>query len=108
VYLHATPAQSLFARSRRDFSHGCIRVEEPHKLAEWVFRNNPGWTNEKIEAAFAAQKNEQVNLAKTIPVLVLYATASVSDDGVVHFFNDIYGFDKNLDALCCEAYLPRR
>jgi murein L,D-transpeptidase YcbB/YkuD len=108
VYLHATPAQSLFAQSRRDFSHGCIRVEEPGELAEWVFRNNPGWTSERIEAAFAAQTNEQVNLAKAIPVLILYATASVSEDGVVHFFNDIYGFDKSLDALCCEVYLSRK
>jgi murein L,D-transpeptidase YcbB/YkuD len=104
VYLHATPAQSLFAQSRRDFSHGCIRVEKPGELAEWVLRNNPGWTKERIEAAFAAQKQEQVNLAKIIPVLIVYGTAVVSEDGTVYFFNDIYGLDKELDRLCCSAY----
>ncbi len=104
VYLHATPAQSLFAQSRRDFSHGCIRVEHPGELAEWVLRNNPGWTKEKIEAAFASQKQQQVNLAKTIPVLIVYATAMVSEDGTVYFFNDIYGLDQALDKLCCQIY----
>lgn len=107
VYLHATPAQSLFSQSRRDFSHGCIRVERPGDLAEWVLRNNPGWTRERIEAAFAAQKQEQVNLPKAIPVLIVYATAVVSEDGTVNFFRDIYGFDKSLDQLCCTAYSSR-
>ena len=59
VYLHSTPSQSLFSESRRDFSHGCIRVEDPKVLAEWVLRNNPGWTRERIEAAFKAERNNR-------------------------------------------------
>ena len=75
VYLHSTPSQALFAESRRDFSHGCIRVENPAALAEWVFRNNPGWTKEKIAAALKAEKQQQVNLPSSIPVLIVYGTA---------------------------------
>src|SRR4029079_11858602 len=51
VYLHSTPSQSLFARSRRDFSHGCIRVEKPAELAAWALRNNPDWTLERVREA---------------------------------------------------------
>jgi L,D-transpeptidase YcbB len=107
VYLHSTPAQSLFSRSRRDFSHGCVRVEDPKKLAEWVLRNNPGWTRERIEAAFAAQKQQQVNLARTIPVLLVYGTAIVKENGQIFFFDDIYGFDKQLEKLFTLAYASR-
>ncbi len=104
VYLHSTPSQSLFARSRRDFSHGCIRVENPAALAEWVLRNNPGWTREKIDAAFKAQKEQQVNLTNTIPVLIVYGTAVVPESDTAEFFPDIYGFDAKLEKLIAEAY----
>ena len=96
VYLHSTPAQGLFGKARRDFSHGCIRVEDPKALAAWVLKNNADWTKERIENAFAAGKEEQVKLTKTIPVLVLYATALAEEDGRVFFLNDIYGHDKAL------------
>jgi murein L,D-transpeptidase YcbB/YkuD len=104
VYLHSTPSQSLFARSRRDFSHGCIRVENPAALAEWVLRNNPGWTREKIDAAFKAQKEQQVNLTNTIPVLIVYGTAVVPESDTAEFFPDIYGFDAKLEKLIAETY----
>ncbi len=109
IYLHGTPAQKLFGRSRRDFSHGCIRAEEPAKLAEWVLRNNPGWTAERIDQIARDEKHEQqqVNLAKAIPVLIVYATASVAEDGTARFFKDIYGYDESLDKLCCQAYTSR-
>jgi L,D-transpeptidase YcbB len=107
VYLHSTPAQSLFSKERRDFSHGCIRVEDPKKLAEWVLRNNPGWTRQRIEAAFAAQKQEQVNLTHPIPVLLVYGTAIVKDNGQIFFFDDIYGFDKAMEPLFSKAYASR-
>jgi len=107
VYLHSTPSQSLFSRTRRDFSHGCIRVEDPKALAEWVLRNNPGWTRERIEAAFQAQKEQRVNLARTIPVLIVYGTAIVKEDGQVFFFDDIYGYDKALAKLFAQAYASR-
>ena len=59
VYMHGTPAQSLFSRTRRDFSHGCIRLEDPARLAEWVLRDNPGWTAERIEAAMQGKRPTQ-------------------------------------------------
>jgi murein L,D-transpeptidase YcbB/YkuD len=107
VYLHSTPAQSLFGESRRDFSHGCIRVEDPKALAEWVLRNNPGWTREKIDAAFKAEKQLQVNLTREIPVLIVYGTAVAKEDGQVFFLDDIYGFDKKLAKLFANAYASR-
>ncbi len=108
VYLHSTPSQNLFAKSRRDFSHGCIRVENPAALAEWVLRNNPGWTREKIAAAFKVQKEQQVNLKNAIPVLIVYGTAVVPESDTAEFFQDIYGFDRSLEKLVAEAYASRK
>jgi L,D-transpeptidase YcbB len=108
VYLHSTPSQSLFAKSRRDFSHGCIRVEDPAALAEWVLRNNPGWTRERIDAAFKAQKEQQVNLKNAIPVLIVYGTAVAPENGTADFFQDIYGFDKDLEKLMADTYASRK
>lgn len=108
VYLHSTPSQNLFSQTRRDFSHGCVRVEDPQKLATWVLRNNPGWTPERVAAAFKAQKQEQVNLAKPIPVLIVYATAVVPEDGRPHFFQDIYGHDRQLEGLIDQAYVSHK
>ncbi len=104
VYLHSTPAQSMFSRTRRDFSHGCIRVEDPEALALWVLRNNVGWTKERVEEAFKAGKEQQVNLTRTIPVLVVYASAVVTEDEQVYFLEDIYGHDKSLAKLEEQAY----
>jgi L,D-transpeptidase YcbB len=104
VYLHSTPSQAAFSQTRRDFSHGCIRVEDPKALAVWVLRNNPGWTKDKVEEAFKAQKEQQVNLPRTIPVLIVYGTAVVKESGRAYFFDDIYGFDKQLAQLMATAY----
>ena len=107
VYLHSTPSQAAFGQVRRDFSHGCIRVEDPKALAVWVLRNNPAWTAEKVEEAFKAQKEQQVNLTRTIPVLIVYGTAVTKEDGRTYFFDDIYGFDKQLAKLTAEAYASK-
>jgi L,D-transpeptidase YcbB len=107
VYLHSTPSVGLFAESRRDFSHGCIRVENPPALAKWVLRNNPGWTSERIDAAFKAGKELQVNLTHTIPVLIVYGTAVAPENGAAEFFPDIYGFDTKLEKLIADAYAIR-
>jgi murein L,D-transpeptidase YcbB/YkuD len=96
VYLHGTPSQELFARSRRDFSHGCIRVEDPVELAAWVLRNEPGWTRERINAGMNGPETVDVKLGHQIPVLVLYGTALVTADGEVRFFDDVYGADAAL------------
>jgi L,D-transpeptidase YcbB len=105
VYFHGTPAQSLFGQSRRDFSHGCIRLENPAELAAWVLRDKPEWTLDRIKAAMSTGRdNQQVNLTNPIPVLILYVTAIVEEDGEVFFFSDIYGLDKSLDAVIAKGY----
>src|SRR5262249_5472449 len=97
VYLHSTPELQLFSRARRDFSHGCIRVENAAALAAWVLRDKPGWDAARIPATMNdGEDNLQVNLDKPIPVLILYTTAVVEPGGEVHFFNDIYGYDVSL------------
>jgi murein L,D-transpeptidase YcbB/YkuD len=107
IYLHSTPSQSLFSESRRDFSHGCIRVEDPKALAEWVLRNNPGWNLQRIEGAFKAEKQEQVNLTQQIPVLIVYGTAIAKENGQVFFFDDIYKYDKEMGKLFEQAYAAK-
>jgi len=107
IYLHSTPSQALFEENRRDFSHGCIRVEDPKALATWVLRNNPGWTRERVDVAFQAQKQEQVNLAHEIPVLIVYGTAIANEDGRIFFFEDIYGYDKATAKLFAQAYASK-
>ena len=104
VYLHDTPAPELFSRSRRDFSHGCIRVERPVALAQWVLRDMPEWTPERIEEAMHGAKTLEVDLKTPIPVLIVYATAIVMEDGETRFFDDLYGFDAQLDALAAKGY----
>jgi murein L,D-transpeptidase YcbB/YkuD len=104
VYMHDTPATELFAKSERDFSHGCIRLERPADLAAWVLRDNPGWTPERIRAAKNDSTTRQVNLARPIPVLIVYATVIVLEDGLVHFFDDIYGHDAALDKVLAKGY----
>jgi murein L,D-transpeptidase YcbB/YkuD len=107
VYLHDTPATELFSRTRRDFSHGCIRVEDPIALAEWVLRGNGDWTRDKILAAMnSGPDSRQVNLAQKIPVVIIYATAVVPPDGEVYFFQDIYGHDAHLEKALARGY-PR-
>jgi murein L,D-transpeptidase YcbB/YkuD len=97
VYLHSTPSQSLFARSRRDFSHGCIRVEDPVTLAEWTLRGQEDWSKKKIQAAIDGKKDDlYVKIQRPINVTIMYATASATANGEVHFFEDIYGHDTQL------------
>jgi murein L,D-transpeptidase YcbB/YkuD len=104
VYLHSTPQQEFFSRTRRDFSHGCIRVEFPVKLAAWVLRDQPEWTIERIEKAMKNGDPTQVNLKKPIPIMLIYTTASVDENGVVRFFEDIYGHDTTLENALAAGY----
>ncbi len=105
VYLHSTPSPQLFAKSRRDFSHGCIRVEKPAELAAWALRNNPGWTVDKVQQAMTSGKdNVTVTLAKPVPVFIVYGTALAYPNGEVHFSDDIYGFDAQLAAALAKGY----
>jgi murein L,D-transpeptidase YcbB/YkuD len=105
VYLHSTPAPELFSRSRRDFSHGCIRVEKPAELAAWALRNNPGWTLDRVEQSMQnGNDNVSVTLTRSIPVFIVYATALAYDNGEVHFYDDIYGHDAKLAAAIAKGY----
>jgi murein L,D-transpeptidase YcbB/YkuD len=104
VYMHGTPAEQLFSRSRRDFSHGCIRVEDPVALAAWVLRDLPEWTVENIRSAMSGNETIRVNLKNPIPVLILYGTAVVKEDGEVQFFDDIYGYDADLERALNRDY----
>jgi murein L,D-transpeptidase YcbB/YkuD len=79
-------------------------LEKPADLAAWVRRDNPGWTPERIHAAMNGTETQQVNLAHPIPVLILYGTAIVLEDGLVHFYDDIYGHDAVLETALAKGY----
>jgi murein L,D-transpeptidase YcbB/YkuD len=104
VYLHGTPATELFENSRRDFSHGCVRVEDPVGLAVFVLRDQPQWTRDRIVAAMNGEHPLQINLDKPVPVLIVYGTAVAPEDGEAHFFDDIYGYDAELEAVLAKGY----
>jgi L,D-transpeptidase YcbB len=104
VYLHSTPSQALFSESRRDFSHGCIRVEKPAELAAWLLQGQPKWTLDAVKAAMqSGPDNQQVNLDRPVPVVIIYLTAVVEENGEVHFFDDIYGHDRSLNAVLAKG-----
>ena len=97
VYLHDTPSRELFEKTLRTFSSGCIRIEKPIELAEYLLRDEPKWTHETILAAIEKQVEQTVRLPRSIPVHLLYWTAWVDREGSLHFVRDIYGRDKRLD-----------
>jgi murein L,D-transpeptidase YcbB/YkuD len=78
-------------------------VEKPEELADWVLRDEPGWSKERIAMAMQGDKTLQVNLKQPIPVLIVYGTAVVMEDGEVRFFQDIYGYDADLETQLAEG-----
>lgn len=109
VYLHDTPANSLFSKTRRDFSHGCVRVENPKALAEFALKNQGKWTAEAIQKSMKNPANQRVILQNPIPVLFFYTTAYVDQNGILSFYPDIYGHDNVLiQALKKNDDLPDR
>jgi len=100
IYLHGTPARELFGRARRDFSHGCIRVADPFALAQFVLRDRPEWTRERMREAIEVQIPHSVQLRSPVPVVIFYTTAIVTPQGRAEFSPDVYGYDRKLgDAL---------
>jgi L,D-transpeptidase YcbB len=93
VYLHDTPSRSLFDRTARALSHGCVRVERPADLAEWVLRDDPRWSWETIQDALDSGRERSVALPEPVPVHIAYWTAWVDDTGTLWFGQDIYGLD---------------
>jgi L,D-transpeptidase YcbB len=98
IYLHDTPARGLFAREVRDFSHGCIRVQDPETLAAFVLDRQPAWSEGQINAAIATGQRQIITLNQPLPVHIAYLTAWVNKDGSVNFRRDVYGRDAILAA----------
>lgn len=96
VYIHDTPSKSLFSRTVRSFSHGCVRVQNPVELAAVLLKGEGKWTKKALQAQIASGKRRTISLKNQIPVHITYLTAWVNKDGSVHFRNDIYGRDKRL------------
>jgi len=103
VYLHDTPSRELFAREDRNFSSGCIRVEDPIRLAELILDEPVRWSREAIEAAIATGQTRTIPLATPFPVLILYWTASADLHGEVHYYRDAYQRDASLLAALNRA-----
>jgi L,D-transpeptidase YcbB len=105
VYFHGTPAQALFSRSRRDFSHGCMRLEDPAAFAVWVLRDPASWSRAQVEEAMNGDRNSRkVNLTRPLPVVIYYTTAVVRPEGTVEFFDDVYGHDAKLEQTLAKGY----
>ena len=108
IYMHSTPQPELFEHSRRDFSHGCVRVQKPADLAVWVLGRGKAepadWDIAKVnEAMLTGVDNHQVNLKQTLPVAIFYMTANIGDDGQTAFFDDLYGYDKKLEDVLAKG-----
>jgi L,D-transpeptidase YcbB len=97
VYLHDTSTKSLFSRDVRTFSHGCIRIEKPLELAEYLLADDPRWSVKKLEAAIEKGAEQIIQVPKPLNVNFLYLTAWVDENNIVQFRNDIYGRDASLD-----------
>jgi L,D-transpeptidase YcbB len=104
VYMHGTPATELFSRTRRDFSHGCIRLEDPARFAVWVLNDPKEWPLAEVRKVMDGSKPRQVNLKRPLPVVIYYSTAAVRKDGSVAFFDDVYRHDAELEALLAKGY----
>jgi murein L,D-transpeptidase YcbB/YkuD len=104
IYLHGTTETDLFNSYRRDFSHGCIRVEHPLALSSWVLRNYPEWTPSRVEDAMVGNQSITVKLNSPLPLFVLYNTATVEENGEVRFSDDIYGQDAAMEKALAAAH----
>jgi murein L,D-transpeptidase YcbB/YkuD len=96
VYMHDTSSKSLFNQTSRTFSHGCIRVRNPRKLAEIILGRDRGWSPGNIGSAISSGRNQRVNLNNPIPVNITYFTARVEKNGKITYFGDIYGHDTRM------------
>ena len=94
IYFHDTPAKALFDKDKRAYSHGCIRLSDPVKMANYLLQGDAQWSPESIEEAMNSGTEKYVKLQKPVPVLITYYTAWVDENGLLHFADDIYGHDK--------------
>ena len=96
IYLHDTPEKGLFKRSERDLSHGCIRLSDPPKMANFLLSDSKKWTPGKIDSAMNSGNEQFVKLKVPVPVIITYYTAWVDNKGGLHFADDIYGHDNKM------------
>ncbi len=96
IYLHDTPSKELFNATKRAFSHGCIRVENPLRLAQYLLRNDTAMSAQRIDTILTTNKQYAISLKPTMPVYIVYYTAWIDGAGQLNFRNDLYGFDKTL------------
>jgi L,D-transpeptidase YcbB len=96
IYFHDTPAKSLFEKDKRAYSHGCIRLAEPEKMANYLLKDQPEWTPERIAEAMNSGNEQHVNLKKRIPVIITYYTSWVDENGLINFRDDIYSHDVSI------------
>jgi L,D-transpeptidase YcbB len=96
IYLHDTPERHLFSMDKRAFSHGCIRIAEPQKMAEYLLSDNSDWNTEKITKAMYSGQEQIVNIKSPVTVFITYYTAWVDEDGRLNFRDDIYGNDREM------------
>ena len=96
IYFHDTPAKSLFNREKRAYSHGCIRLAEPEKMANYLLRNNSEWTASRISQAMNSGEEKYVKLKDPVPVFISYYTAWVDEQGRMNFREDIYEHDQKI------------
>ena len=94
IYLHDTEAKNLFNEKIRAFSHGCIRLEDAEKMANYLLRSDSEWTPEKILAAMNSSKEQFVPVKKPVPVIITYFTSWIDEKGIINFREDVYGHDK--------------
>lgn len=97
VYMHGTLDRDLFERFRRDFSHGCIRLEDPAALSAWALHGDSNWRPGAIDKAINGNATINVRLPHPVSVVTFYATAMVDDNGEVYFSKDVYGYDAALE-----------
>lgn len=97
IYLHDTPSKYLFNENKRAFSHGCIRVEDPRKLALYLLRNDSKWNEEQFDKSLNTKKTEYINLKQKIEVFIVYFTTWVDHNNQINFRNDLYGLDNQLE-----------
>ena len=102
IYLHDTPSKHAFGKDQRAFSHGCIRVGEPGRLANYILRKQPEWTAQKIETAMNSSKEQYVNITTPVPVYIAYLTSWVDRTGRLNFRNDVYKRDPRLAKMIME------
>jgi murein L,D-transpeptidase YcbB/YkuD len=108
IYLHDTPARNLFNTTRRAYSSGCIRIEQPMELAAYLLQNNPKWSLKRLVAAVNRKKNRTILLSDPIRIYILYWTVWVDKDGMINFRDDIYGMDRQLNtAFNARANSPK-